>query len=360
MRSGSPAYLNMTAGAWRQLRRAWDLPWSPLLLWQSMATGPVLSAINKLQRTTVAKRAAGCDLAGSVFIVGYWRSGTTLLHELLCNDPRYTFPTTYACMNPHHFMMTQPSQPVEGAKGTKRPMDDLVVHAGSPQEDEFALLGLGARSPYEAFLTPSHLEAAMALGDPRGLTGSEQEVWKSAFLGFLRGVSYVGGNLPIIVKSPTHSYRIDTIRKLVPDARFVLIVRDPLTVFESVVRMWRTMMTLYALEPVPTEDEIREVILAERPRFEARLADGRAGLPTNRFAEIRYEALAFDPVSTIERLYALLELGDFDQIRPAIESQAKRHVTYQAKNEVPSGPWQERVEMAWSDIRAFYGYNSHP
>jgi omega-hydroxy-beta-dihydromenaquinone-9 sulfotransferase len=173
-------------------------------------------------------------------------------------------------------------------------------------------------------------------------------------------VSYVGGNLPIIVKSPTHSYRIDTIRELVPDARFVLIVRDPLIVFESVVRMWRTMMTLYALEPVPTEDEIREVVLTERPRFEARLADGRVGLPTNRFAEIRYEALVSDPVSTIERLYGLLELGDFDQIRPAIESHAKRHVIYQAKNEVPSGPWQERVEMAWRNIRVFYGYNSQP
>ena len=357
MTSGNRAYLNLTAGAWRQLRRSWNLPLSPLLLWQSTVTGPVLSVINRIQQSATAKRAAGCDLAGSVFIVGYWRSGTTLLHELLCNDPRYTFPTTYACMNPHHFMLTQPGQQqAGGAEGTKRPMDDLVVHADSPQEDEFALLGFGARSPYEAFLTPSHLAPAMALGDPRDLTGSEQEVWKSAFLGFLQGVSHVGGNLPIIAKSPTHSYRIATIRELVPDARFILVVRDPLIVFESAVRMWQTMATLYALGPVPTTDEIRETLLAERPRFEAKIAEGRVGLGANRFAEVRYEALVADPVRTIEQLYAQLQLGDFDVVRAAIDEHAQKHVSYRAKSALPPEPWRERVEAHWGDIRAFYGY----
>lgn len=357
MTPANRAYLNLTAGAWRQLRRSWKLPWSSLLLWQSTVTGPVLSAIKGIQRKTTAKRTAGCDLAGSVFVVGYWRSGTTLLHELLCNDPRYTFPTTYACMNPHHFMMTQPPQ--QGGDGTKRPMDDLVVHADSPQEDEFALLGFGARSPYEAFLTPSHLAPAMALGDPRDLTVREQEAWKSAFLEFLQGVSCVGGNLPVIAKSPTHTYRIETICELVPDARFILVVRDPLIVFESAVRMWQTMMSLYAIEPVPGTDEIREVLLAERPRFEAKLAEGRARLGADRFVEVRYEALAADPVGTIEQIYAQLQLGDFEIVRAAIGEYAQKHVNYQAKNALPPEPWRQRVEDGWGGIRTFYGYGSH-
>ena len=148
MTSGNRAYLNLTAGAWRQLRRSWNLPLSPLLLWQSTVTGPVLSVINRIQQSATAKRVAGCDLAGSVFIVGYWRSGTTLLHELLCNDPRYTFPTTYACINPHHFMLTQPDSSRRGEpKGLKRPMDDLVVHANSRRKTSSRFSGMVPARP---------------------------------------------------------------------------------------------------------------------------------------------------------------------------------------------------------------------
>ena len=125
MTSGSRQHLNLTAGAWAQLRRSWELPLTPLLLWQSLATGPVLSAVNWLQKAVVGQGPGG--LGGSIFIVGYWRSGTTLLHELLCSDTRYTFPTTYACMNPHHFVLTQANELKKKLPATKRPMDDVVV-----------------------------------------------------------------------------------------------------------------------------------------------------------------------------------------------------------------------------------------
>src|SRR6476661_4244350 len=36
----------------------------------------------------------------------YWRYGTTLLHELLVLDERYTFPTTYECYAPNHFLIS--------------------------------------------------------------------------------------------------------------------------------------------------------------------------------------------------------------------------------------------------------------
>ena len=39
-------------------------------------------------------------------MIGHWRSGTTLLHELLVLDPRHTFPDTYACFAPNHFLVS--------------------------------------------------------------------------------------------------------------------------------------------------------------------------------------------------------------------------------------------------------------
>src|SRR5437016_2758103 len=42
-----------------------------------------------------------------IFILGHWRSGTTLLHELLVLDPRHTFPDTYHCFDPCHPLITE-------------------------------------------------------------------------------------------------------------------------------------------------------------------------------------------------------------------------------------------------------------
>ena len=41
-----------------------------------------------------------------IFVIGHWRSGTTLLHELLVLDGRHTFPDTYACFAPNHFLVS--------------------------------------------------------------------------------------------------------------------------------------------------------------------------------------------------------------------------------------------------------------
>ena len=37
-----------------------------------------------------------------LFIIGHWRSGTTMLHEFLSLDETHTSPTTYECFAPVH------------------------------------------------------------------------------------------------------------------------------------------------------------------------------------------------------------------------------------------------------------------
>jgi hypothetical protein len=156
----------------------------------------------------------------------------------------------------------------------------------------------------------------------------------------------------MILKSPTHGYRVTTLRKLLPEARFVLIVRDPLTIFESVIRMWRTMFETYAITAVPTDDEIREAVIADRPRFEAKLVSGTAGLSTNRFVAITYESLVANPMAVIEQLYQQLELGDFSTVRETLAAETKRRGEYRAKGSLPSEKWKQRITAEWSHILA--------
>src|SRR5262249_27456922 len=76
-----------------------------------------------------------------IFILGHWRTGTTLLHELLIRDPRHTYPNYYQCLVPNHFLLTQGWFPrcVPFLMPPRRPMDNMAISWDSPQEDEFAL-----------------------------------------------------------------------------------------------------------------------------------------------------------------------------------------------------------------------------
>jgi hypothetical protein len=60
-----------------------------------------------LQHAISREQLTKANFRNAVVVLGDWRSGTTLLHELLCLDARYTYPTTHACMNPHHFLPTE-------------------------------------------------------------------------------------------------------------------------------------------------------------------------------------------------------------------------------------------------------------
>ena len=319
-----------------------------MLLWQTLAPGSLFSAMAKLQATVAREQLAQANYRNAVVVLGYWRSGTSLLHELLCLDARYTYPTTHACMNPHHFLLSEASVLARRGSSRRRPMDEMEVHAGSPQEDEFALLSLGARSPYEALLIPMILPEALKLTDPRDLSSRDEERWREVFLRFFAGVSMRGMGRPIILKSPTHGCRVATLRELLPDARFVVIVRDPRTSFESVVRMWRKMFETYAMGPMLPEDEIREAVIADRPRFEAKLASSTADLPKNRFTTITYESLIANSAEVLKQLYERLELGDFNTVREAVIAETKRRRGYQAKGSLPSDLWQQRISNEWA------------
>jgi omega-hydroxy-beta-dihydromenaquinone-9 sulfotransferase len=346
----SRLYLNMTAASWRQLRRNWKLPFNSMLAWQTAVPGTMFSALAGVQKVLSRAQLAKANFGDAIVVLGYWRSGTTLLHELLCLDTRYTYPTTHACMNPHHFMLTEAAALSRGGASMKRPMDEMEVRSASPQEDEFAFLSLGARSPYEALIMPGILREALKLTDPRDLSPQDEKRWREIFVNFLGGVSVRGMGRPMILKSPTHGARVSTLRELLPDARYILIARDPMTNFESVVRMWKKMFESYAIGPLISDDEIREAVLEDRPRFEAKLASATSDLSPNRYAAIAYESLVANPAGIIEQLYDQLELGDFEPMRDVLGAEMQRRRGYKAKGSLPSPPWQARIEQEWAEL----------
>lgn len=346
------AVFNLNLAAWRSIRARHPEPISRGLEMRFYLTGGMLSALGALQQRLYCGELDQVALKPPLFLVGHWRSGTTLLHELLALDDRFTAPTTYSCFNPHHFLLARHRAP---SKNTRtRPTGDIAISTASPQEEEFALLCMGARSPYEAFMFPSALHQFETLCDPGLLDGANQLRWECAITWILRAtVCMSGAGQRLLVKSPSNSFRISRLDKLFPGAAFVRIVREPCAVFASTLRLWQTMWERYALAAPLAREVLIERILQTRIALERKLESAIRLLPADRITTLRYEDLVSDPRATIELLYDRLALGDPSPIVAKVSE-------YMSRGRLRASPaadeWRPLVESRWSEMFDAFGY----
>lgn len=321
----------------------------------------IFGVFNTLLRWLVAliygRRVARTEIKEQpLFVIGHWRCGTTLLHELLVLDERFTYPTSFACFAPNHFLITERlADPWLGfLLPVHRPMDDMTMAWNSPQEDEFALCNLGAPSPYLMLAFPNHPPMCQDYLDPQGMSPADTQRWKLRFMKFLKQITYRTPKR-IVLKSPPHTARIDVLLELFPDARFVHIVRNPYTVFQSTTNLWKRLYEGQGLQK-PRNEGIEEFVLDTYVRMNQKLDQTRGLVSPSRFYELRYEDLVADPVAQLRRLYQHLELGDFEAVAPAIEAYQAARADYKTKKYQQSDEERSRISQAWGEYIRRYGY----
>lgn len=349
------ARVNFNLHAWQRLRNIYaDQNISSFRNLQNIIAGLLLSSIERMAYHHTRHSA---DQPDPIFVIGHWRSGTTFLHELLCSNPHFNFPTTYACMNPHVFPLTEPSVLHYASKRpVLRPMDNMPISLASPQEDEFALLALGARSPYEGLLFPKATERGFAAADPCDLPESEMQEWVYVFTRFIDQVSRRKPGCPVVLKSPTHSYRVALLSRLFPTARFIHIVRNPLEVYNSTLYMWQKLCSLYALTKLPEEGVLSGKVIANWVRLEEKLDVALPRLAKERYIQVRYEDLVIRPAEVVERIYTRLDLGKFAVALPHLDRYVKQASSFTG-NSFTLQPRDAVLLMeGWGHIFNKYGY----
>ncbi len=346
-----PAF-NLNLSAWRSIRVRHPEPIDRRLELRFYLAGSALSALGMLQKRLYRRILDQLDLRPPLFLVGHWRSGTTLLHELLALDEHFAAPSTYACFNPHHFLLAHHRAPA--AARLARPTGDMTVSASSPQEEEFALLCMGATSPYEAFVFPSAFRQFEALCDPDLFEHAREPRWNDAITWMLKATAYVcGADKRLLVKSPANSFRIPRLNTLFPGAMFIRLVREPCAVFASTLRLWQSMWERYALAPPLVQEVLIERILGTRLALERSLQSALRTLPADRIATVRYEDLVADPCHTIELLYERLALGDPSPLLPKVRAYMARNppsATHSAED------WRPLVQARWPGMFDEFGY----
>jgi hypothetical protein len=332
-------------------------------------TTAIHATIRTLQQATAASKAAQTPLSQDpLFIIGHWRTGTTLLHELFIEDPRHSYPTTYRCMDPNHFLLTENAfKPyLNFMLPSQRPMDSMATGWEKPQEDEFALAMLGAPSPYWSIAFPNLQPQDTLAYEVENLPPNERKRWERVFMSFLRECAWAAPprERRMVLKSPTHSWRIPTLLKLFPKARFVHIVRDPYVVFPSTVNLWRSLQRTHGLQ-IPNLESIEEQVFGTFSWMYNRLEATRHLVPQGQFAEVRYEDLVANPLSQMERLYHELDLGGFDVAGRHIQGYLDSQKGYETNKFKPLPTDVEAdISRRWGDVIDRYGYphrgQSHP
>jgi omega-hydroxy-beta-dihydromenaquinone-9 sulfotransferase len=304
----------------------------------------------KIQRTKIQE--------DPIFILGHWRSGTTLLHELMVADTRYASPSTYQCFAPWHFLISEWGFVHFGnfLIPQKRPMDEMDAGWLLPQEDEFALMNLGLPTPYLSIAFPQEPPPNLEFLDMENIERKKLEKWRLTLHWFVRALTVRNPGKRLVLKSPPHTGRLAELLKLFPNAKFIHLTRDPRKLFYSTMRLWRSLDEVQGLQLPRSESALREYVWTGLTKMYKAYEAQRSLVPAGQLIELRYEDLVADPLQSLRDIYDQLKLGEFDSMREKLAARLANHGNYQANQHVIDEATEREIFERWHDYAQQYGY----
>lgn len=311
----------------RQMMRL--LSYGPLLHWRrtpQIASLPLFalynSAMGLMEKAVYGRRIEQVQLdKPPVFVIGHWRSGTTLLHNLLAQDPQFNYPKMYEVVFPSHFLLTENviGKLTAPLVPQSRPMDNVPAGWDVPQEEDIAMAILTCLSPYMMLAQPDRNDLVRPFWDLSLLSEDELNFWKQEYLRFLKKVTY-GDNRRLVLKSPVNTLRIPLLLEMFPDARFIYIYRNPFDVYNSAIHLRKTMFRENSLGFPHLSDLEESIYWVQEFAYRVYHRD-KLLIPEGRLHEVRFEDLEQDPLGEMEKVYSAINLDNWDVLRERIEPQ---------------------------------------
>ena len=266
------------------------------------------------QRPAIAET----PLPAPVFIVGWPRTGTTFLHQLLSQDPdNRTLP---------YWESYDPVPPEGGTDDRARRLARML------RTLEWLAPGYQAIHPMEADLAEEcvalfnnelrTLQYDFQYRTPSYVRWLLEEDAGLAYAAYRRQLQLVQHHRPcgtrFVLKDPTHIVHLETVVDQFPDARFVFTHRDPTVALSSICSLTAYTRAIFS-DDVDPEALGREIFTGYWTRALESAQEVRCRIPAERQVDVRHPDLARDPVGTARRIYQALGLSGSEPAFAAME-----------------------------------------
>ena len=282
----------------------------------------LLSPLASIQDSRYAKLLADKPLEHDpVFILGHWRSGTTFMHNVFSCDRHFGYNTTYQTVFPHLMMWGQPffKKNMSWLMPDKRPTDNMELAVDLPQEEEFALANMMPYTYYNFWFLPHHMQEyadKYLLFDD--ITPEELRVFEETFVKLIKISLWNTGGSQFLSKNPPHTGRVRELVKMFPDAKFIYLIRNPYTVFESTRSFFTNTIQPLKLQDI-TPAEMEANILSVYTKLYHKYEADKACIPEGNLVEVKFEDYETDAYGMTEDIYRRLSLPGWEEAREAIE-----------------------------------------
>ena len=324
--------------------------------------------INKLvAQDTIKKHPEILDIPveAPIVVAGLARTGTTMLHRLIAQDPSMRSLASWEAINPAPHTTHEPgkgkdprfAQAAKAAKGLKYMSPGFfAIHPAEPDapEEEVILLE-------QAFLTTTP-EAMMNV--PTYSKWLEQQDHVPAYQALKRMMQYLQWQRPGIgkptrwvLKTPHHQEYFDPLLEVFPRATIVHTHRDPLKTSASFFSMVTHLQMIFSDDVDP--NRVANHWLDKIEKMARRTMATRDRVNDEGFVDVSYYDLIEDPISEVERVYEAAEKVLTPEARAAME--ASRKVNKQHKygkhkySLADFGMTKEDVETRIAEYRARFG-----
>ncbi len=285
-------------------------------------------------------------ITNPVFVIGNYRSGTTLLHRYLSFDyRRFTSMTGWeifiapSIIQRKFLHLIGVIDQVFGSpvvrtfdylweKFAQGPVYFHKMGVREPEEDENLLahiwsgvIALNLFPEFEDGKLPGYAYLDKLLNQRQ-----KERIMKFYRRCIQRHLYYHGGKKVYLSKSPSFSGHISTLIEAFPDAKFIYIVRSPYEVVPSSINLWsfKWHVTLKPNEEFPYKDQILDMV----KDYYLHPFEVLKKLPEDRYHFVYYDELMENPETSVQEIYDAFGLQIYPTFRRRLHRIILRHQNY--------------------------------
>jgi hypothetical protein len=294
-----------------------------------------------------------------IFILGHWRSGTTYLHNVLSLDKNLGYFTTFQAYLPGVFLAyEQLFKPlVASSIPETRPMDNVAMHPDFPQEDQYAVGAFSPYSYYHGWCFPHNMSLYNRFVLMDDVPDIDIQRWKNVYLYLLKKVTLAVGGKRLILKNQDNTAKIKLLLELFPDAKFLLIQRNPYDLYYSMLKFMRMVIPLYCVQTPPPFDAVEDSMMDLYAKMFRKYLKERSLIPTGNLVEVKYEDFIREPMDLLQKIYTDLSLDGFAASKESFDTYLKTQTSFNGESYRISDDAKEKVDKRWGFVFQAFDYS---